>query len=128
LLLILVEFLLNFYSTFFAVLQELYEGAEKPENLVDGWNAWFFSDLQRLPQVWSGLGKNQMSPSELWLGFLDYYSAQFDIVRVVICSRLSRPLTKFEKMWNSPCIAIEDPFDLSHNLGAGISRRSKLII
>jgi hypothetical protein len=33
---------------------------------------------------------------------------------------------QFEKMWNSPCIAIEDPFELNHNLGAGISRKSKL--
>jgi terminal uridylyltransferase len=38
--------------------------------------------------------------------------------------RQLKPLTKFEKMWNSPCIAIEDPFDLDHNLGAGLSRKS----
>merc|ERR1719507_1244245 len=31
-------------------------------------------------------------------------------------------------MWNSPCIAIEDPFELSHNLGAGISRKMNLYI
>ena len=45
--------------------------------------------------------------------------------RFVVSIRQSKPLTKFEKMWNSPCIAIEDPFELSHNLGAGISRKSK---
>ena len=45
--------------------------------------------------------------------------------RYVVSIRQSKPLTKFEKMWNSPCIAIEDPFELSHNLGAGISRKSK---
>merc|ERR1712012_622135 len=28
----------------------------------------------------------------------------------------------------SPCIAIEDPFELSHNLGAGISRKMNLYI
>ena len=44
--------------------------------------------------------------------------------RLVVSIRQSKPLTKFEKMWNSPCIAIEDPFELSHNLGAGISRKS----
>ena len=27
--------------------------------------------------------------------------------RFVVSIRQSRPLTKFEKMWNSPCIAIE---------------------
>ena len=45
---------------------------------------------------------------------------------LVVCIRQRAPLTKFEKMWNSPCIAIEDPFDLGHNLGAGISRKSEL--
>ena len=47
-----------------------------------------------------------------------------DLEDVVTCRQRSR-LTKFEKMWNSQCIAIEDPFELSHNLGAGISRKSK---
>ena len=46
----------------------------------------------------------------------------------MVSIRQSRPLTKFEKMWNSPCIAIEDPFELSHNLGAGISRKSMLFV
>ena len=56
--------------------------------------------------------------------FLIYSSLR----RLVVSIRQSRPLTKFEKMWNSPCIAIEDPFELSHNLGAGISRKSEIVI
>ena len=100
---------------------------DKPVKTVDGWNAWFYDDLQRLKDVWPGLGRNKMSVAELWLGFLSFYAVEFDDIRQVICTRMSRPLSKFEKMWNSPCIAIEDPFDLSHNLGAGISRRSKNI-
>ena len=24
----------------------------KPKNVVDGWNAWFFDDLNRLRDVW----------------------------------------------------------------------------
>ena len=50
----------------------------------------------------------------------------FNDKNLVVCVRQLKPLTKFEKMWNSPCIAIEDPFDLEHNLGAGLSRKSKL--
>ncbi len=49
----------------------------------------------------------------------------FNDKNLVVCVRQLKPLTKFEKMWNSPCIAIEDPFDLDHNLGAGLSRKSK---
>ena len=78
--------------------------------------------------MWPGFGANQQSVGTLWLGFLDYYARCFDDKNEVVCIRQSRTLTKFEKMWNSPCIAIEDPFDLSHNLGAGISRKSKCLL
>ena len=91
--------------------------------MVDGWNAWFYSDFRALCQKWRA--RNQQSVSELWLGFLKYYACEFDDKSNVVCIRQSRTLTKFEKLWNSPAIAIEDPFDLSHNLGAGISRKSK---
>jgi len=100
----------------------------KPKNIVDGWNAWFFDDLNKLKDVWPYLGENRQSVGTLWLGFLDYYARCFDDKNEVVCIRQSRPLSKFEKMWNSPCIAIEDPFDLSHNLGAGISRKMNLYI
>ena len=106
------------------LLQELHKPNERPEVIVDGWNTWFFNDHERLAQVWTGLGKNQQSCSDLWVGFLQYYAADFNDKNLVVsCSQL-RPLTKFEKMWNNQCIAIEDPFDLSHNLGAGLSRKS----
>ena len=107
------------------VLQEMCDSGENPVHIVDGWNAWFYSDLKALPKKWPGLGKNSMSVSELWIGFLNFYAGEFDDLGTVVSIRRSQPLSKFEKMWNSPCIAIEDPFDLSHNLGAGISRRSK---
>jgi terminal uridylyltransferase len=104
------------------------EDEMKPKRIVDGWNAWFFDDMQRLIKVWAGFGENRQSVGTLWLGFLDYYARCFDEKNEVVCIRQSRVLSKFEKMWNSPCIAIEDPFDLSHNLGAGISRKSKYIM
>ena len=93
--------------------------------MIDGWNAWFFDDWENLARVWPGFGHNRQSVGSLWLGFLDYYARCFDDKNEVVCLRQIKPLSKFEKMWNSPCIAIEDPFDLSHNLGAGISRKSK---
>jgi len=111
------------------VLQEMYSpGTEKPENLVDGWNAWFYSDRRKVVSEWTGYNKNRQSLGELWIGFLNFYAGEWDDKRLVVSIRQSRPLTKFEKMWNSPCIAIEDPFELSHNLGAGISRKMNLYI
>jgi len=122
--LMLLHFLQQRQPPVIPVLQELYDGEESPVNEVDGWNAWFFSDLEKLTQRWSGLNANRESLAELWLGFLTYYAHDFDDRNLVVCTRMRRKLTKFEKMWNSPCIAIEDPFELSHNLGAGISRKS----
>lgn len=40
--------------------QELYDGDSKPVYVVDGWNAWFNSDIKNLPKVWPGLGKNKV--------------------------------------------------------------------
>ena len=65
---------------------------------------------------------------DLWIGFLDFFARAWDDKRLVVSIKQSQNLTKFEKMWISPCIAIEDPFELSHNLGAGISRKSRKFI
>ena len=62
-------------------LQELYEGDTKPVKTVDGWNAWFYSDMEKLKEVWPGLGRNQQSVAELWIGFLEFYgSSKFSVI------------------------------------------------
>ncbi|XP_070562436.1 terminal uridylyltransferase 7-like [Ptychodera flava] len=33
------------------VLQELYSGKEKPQRIVDNWNAWFFDDIKNLGHI-----------------------------------------------------------------------------
>ena len=92
--------------------------------------AWGFRDddihyVRKTIKAWPGWGKNRWLVGDLWIGFLDFFARDWDDKKLVVSIRQSRPLTKFEKMWISPCIAIEDPFELSHNLGAGISRKSK---
>ena len=81
--------------------------------------------VRKTIKAWPGWGKNRWLVGDLWIGFLDFFARDWDDKKLVVSIRQSRPLTKFEKMWISPCIAIEDPFELSHNLGAGISRKSK---
>ena len=54
-------------------LKELYRSDTKPVNTVDGWNAWFFSNMENLRQIWNG--RNQKSVAELWIGFLEFYAA-----------------------------------------------------
>ena len=60
----------------------------------------------------------------MWLGLLRFYTEEFPFGERVVCIRRLAPLTKFEKLWNGYGIAIEDPFDLNHNLGSGLSRKS----
>ena len=104
------------------VLQELYEGGKKPINMHSNWNCWFYDNVNLLPNAWKGFKENKQSVGELWLGYLRYYVEVFDFEKSVISIRKFKPLSKFEKFWSKSFIAIEDPFNLSHNLGAGVSR------
>nr|XP_004672399.1 terminal uridylyltransferase 7 isoform X2 [Jaculus jaculus] len=105
------------------VLQEIYKGEKKPEIFVDGWNIYFFDQIDELPTYWSEYGKNTESVGQLWLGLLRFYTEEFDFKEHVISIRRKSLLTTFKKQWTSKYIVIEDPFDLNHNLGAGLSRK-----
>ena len=83
--------------------------------------------LQRLSIPLPPLLTFQQSLYELWIGFLNFYAAVFTEKTSVISIRQKAPLTKFEKLWMSRNFAIEDPFDLKHNLGGGLSGKSKSI-
>uniref|UniRef100_A0A673HV06 Terminal uridylyltransferase 4-like n=1 Tax=Sinocyclocheilus rhinocerous TaxID=307959 RepID=A0A673HV06_9TELE len=105
------------------VLQEVFDGSTVPQRMVDGWNAFFFDDLDELRRRLPELYQNKETVGELWLGLLRFYTEEFDFKEYVISIRQRKRLTTFEKQWTSKCIAIEDPFDLNHNLGAGVSRK-----
>ena len=92
---------------------------------MDGWNAWFQEDRKMVSALWPGVGENKLGVGELWVGYLEFYAGAWDDRRLVVSIKQSRALTRFEKMWNTGCIAIEDPFDLGHNLGGGLSKKSK---
>ncbi|XP_014396725.1 PREDICTED: terminal uridylyltransferase 7 isoform X2 [Myotis brandtii] len=105
------------------VLQEIYKGEKKPEIFVDGWNIYFFDQIDELPTYWPEYGNNTESVGQLWLGLLRFYTEDFDFKEHVISIRRKSLLTTFKKQWTSKYIVIEDPFDLNHNLGAGLSRK-----
>ncbi|KAJ7986329.1 hypothetical protein DPEC_G00338800 [Dallia pectoralis] len=105
------------------VLQEIFDGETVPQRMVDGWNAFFFNDIEELHRRLPEPQGNSESVGELWLGLLRFYTEEFDFKEHVISIRQRKRLTTFEKQWTSKCIAIEDPFDLNHNLGAGVSRK-----
>ncbi|XP_057368026.1 terminal uridylyltransferase 4-like [Daphnia carinata] len=106
------------------VLQEIkFEGSDREKYMVEGWDTWFFENTEDLGRVWPHHGANREPPSTLWLGFLLYYAKLFDYRLQVVSIRQLKPLFRLEKMWTDRPIAIEDPFDLSHNLGSGVSLR-----
>ncbi|KAG7257853.1 hypothetical protein CRUP_007426 [Coryphaenoides rupestris] len=89
------------------VLQEIFDGTSVPECMVDGWNAFFFNDIDDLRRRLPELQQNKESVGELWLGLLRFYTEEFDFKEHVISIRQRKRLTTFEKQWTSKCIAIE---------------------
>ena len=102
------------------VLQELYDGETQPVNTVEGFNTWFQEDSSFIKARFNSPNKDPLS--KLWIEFLDYF-VNFEFDKETIQIRFSSSLTTFEKEWTSKCISIEDPFELTHNLGNGVSRK-----
>jgi terminal uridylyltransferase len=94
---------------------------------IDGWDCWFNRDLKNLHKIWPHFQKNTQSVGELWLGFLCYYTEKFDWNVHVVCIRDNNYLLRKTKNWTKHRMAIEDPFELSHNLAAGVSPKSNYL-
>ena len=90
--------------------------------MVEGWDVWFDNNSRN----WKS--KNAQSPGQLWLEMVEFYSSYFDYENEVICIRQKERLPKSEKNWNGSGIAIEDPFNLDHNLGARLTNRMSTYI
>ena len=103
--------------------------SKKETNLnIDGWDCWFNKDIKSLHKTWPGHNKNKQTIGELWLGFLRYYTEKFNWDDDVVCIKSNEQLTRRSKNWTKHRLAIEDPFELSHNLAAGVSQKSKFIL
>ena len=68
--------------------------------------------------------ENTSSAAQLWCDMMNFYTAVFNFDDLVISIRQLNPLYKIDKGWGKSNIAIEDPFNLDHNLGAGVSEKS----
>jgi len=121
--LMMIHFLQN--EGVLPVLQELHDGEERPEYMVEGFNTWFQEDPIRIAAFINNRTDAQTNDclSKLWVKFLRYYTEDFNFERDVVQCQQSGRLSLFEKEWTSKCISIEDPFDYNHNLGAGVSRK-----
>ena len=99
------------------VLQELHESDECPVLETDGWNTWFQNDPDAIKRNFTCL--NHSTTSRLWVGFLEYYSYDFNFKNAIVQIRQARPVEN--KTWDEKCMYIEDPFELSHNLARGVT-------
>ena len=109
------------YNVLFHCLIQLYPGGDKPEVRVGKWNVWYHDSLETLSTVWPGFGQNTQSVGELFIKMLRFYCEEMDFGQTVVSTRQSQPMLRLEKRWKGSCIAIEDPFELSRNLGYGLS-------
>ncbi|EPB69053.1 zinc knuckle [Ancylostoma ceylanicum] len=119
---LLIHYLQNCEPPVLPRLQEVQDfrnGDVKPI-LVENHDVYYHKTVL---EKWS---ENRSSVSQLFVGFLDYY-ARFDFETQVIQIRRRKPLLKMEKDWNRS-VCIEDPFDLNHNLGSGVTRKMYVFI
>jgi len=112
------------------ILQELVDPRNPPNRSAlkcDRWDTYFFEGGEEaLARLWPILGQNGDSPGQLFLGFLRFYLEEFDYEKHVVCIRQGAPLTRKKRGWNRHFLAIEDPFDLHHNLGS-VANKDRLV-
>ncbi|KAI5070927.1 hypothetical protein GOP47_0013178 [Adiantum capillus-veneris] len=74
--------------------------------------------------------KNKETLADLVTSFFDYWAFRHDYTRTVISIRTGKFLTKLEKEWTRRIgnerhlICIEDPFEVSHDLGRVVDKHS----
>lgn len=119
--LMVIHFLQQRNPPILPCLQRMTEPGVDPEPVyVDGYDCYYYNNINNLQEF----GKaNQESLGELLAGFFEFYSTKFDWDNSVISVRTGRFLTKEEKQWipgksDQNCFCtIEDPFEITHNLG-----------
>ncbi|CAF0731229.1 unnamed protein product [Didymodactylos carnosus] len=78
------------------------------------------------PKIWKS--QNTSCVGELWIEFLRYYTETFNYEEHIVSIRRLQPLSRWDKGWFRLTLAIEDPFELSHNLAGGLSIRNWIFI
>ncbi|ORY06553.1 PAP/OAS1 substrate-binding domain-containing protein [Basidiobolus meristosporus CBS 931.73] len=116
-------------------LQQICEG-EKKEVLVDNYDAYFFDNITDLPKYWKS--QNNESLGELLYEFFRFYASDFSYYGSVVSVRTGQVMSKEEKGWTAEAtresgashvqdrywVCIEDPFEVTHNLGRPVNKNS----
>ncbi|VDL89914.1 unnamed protein product [Schistocephalus solidus] len=108
-------------KNYLPVLQELYEGEDRPIVRAGEWNIWYQDDMKLIHKLWKPPSVDVLV-ADMWLGFFRYYLFDFDRERYVVTINQKALLERIAKLWNS-LLAIEDPFNLRHNLTSAVQRK-----
>ncbi|CAF1174331.1 unnamed protein product [Adineta steineri] len=125
----LIHFLQQIQPPVLPVLQQLSDDTTNKSSMYkkcSKWNVYFYEDLLKIKEIMKN--NNKLSSGALWIEFLRFYTEQFNYEEHIVTIRQIEPLLKHEKGWFRQTIAIEDPFELSHNLAGGLSPRNWTII
>ncbi|VDM70910.1 unnamed protein product [Strongylus vulgaris] len=84
------------------------------EKYVNGWNVdfWKFVDVGQSQRI-------GISTYELFVGFLDYFSAHFQFDKHMVQINTPGNVVKMGRWYRCPLV-IRDPFELDHNLAQGV--------
>lgn len=110
-------------------LQEM--GKELPSRIVQGYECKYAGNVEELV----GFGNANKKPvGQLLIEFFKFYAYSFDYHRAVVSVRTGGFLTKEAKKWTqskpklSVLLTIEDPFEVTHNLGRSVDAQGLKLI
>jgi len=133
--LMVIHFLQQRKPPILPCLQELSDPEHPPFVVeVEGFNCYYYNNSEALRDF----GKvNRETSGELLEAFFKFYANEFNWERNVISVRTGRFLTKEEKGWKPEqnvasrdgyYFTLEDPFEISHNLGRNVDQQGLKII
>ncbi|KAL6601815.1 hypothetical protein U3516DRAFT_471181, partial [Neocallimastix sp. 'constans'] len=118
-------------------LQKIYLDNFIEYEYIDDFNVSFFENIDELHKYWNS--KNNESLGELLVEFFKYYANDFPYITGVASIRVGNIITKEEKKWTREhqfeinksnsvkdryWFCVEDPFEITHNLGRPVDRKS----
>nr|CAD2162371.1 unnamed protein product [Meloidogyne enterolobii] len=107
-------------------LQQQQKEEEEDNNsslkIVEGWKVYYSKDINLIKQKFqSKFTSNKQTLAELFLNFLHFYGYKFCIHSNIVQIRVNGIYDKRQaKVPMRRKIYVEDPFDLNHNLTAGV--------
>jgi DNA polymerase sigma len=133
--LMIIHFLQQSKPPILPVLQQMHDSDETPNRVeIEGFDCYYYSKVEKLARFGSA---NTSSLGQILFQFFRWFACEFDWENSVISPRLGTCISKVEKGWNIPVeedsrdyffFGLEDPFELTHNLGRPVDKENYKVI